>query len=91
MKIVINTSYGGFSLSDNARAYMGWTKQEALSLGNYENRNNPDLIKCVEELGEAANGEFSKLKIVEIPDDVDWVIENYDGVEWVSEKHRVWY
>ena len=31
------------------------------------------------------------LKVVEIPDGVDWEIEEYDGEEWVSEKHRVWY
>ncbi len=46
--------------------------------------------RAVEELKEEANGTFAELKIVEIPDDVEWVIEEYDGIEWVSEKHRVW-
>ena len=32
----------------------------------------------------------STLKIIEIPDDVDWIIEEYDGNEWVAEKHRTW-
>ena len=32
-------------------------------------------------------GEFS----VEIPDDVEWQIEEYDGTEHISEKHRTWY
>jgi len=30
------------------------------------------------------------LKIVEIPADVDWVLMEYDGCEWVAEKHRTW-
>jgi hypothetical protein len=53
-------------------------------------RDDIILIKTIEELGEKANGFCSNLKIVEIPDDVDWVIEDYDGLEWVAEKHRTW-
>jgi len=48
-------------------------------------RNDPFLIQAVEEAGNEAS-----VKIVEIPDDVEWVIEEYDGAEWVSEKHRIW-
>lgn len=54
------------------------------------NRDDPDLVTVVEKLGERADTKFSKLKVVEIPDDVDWVIEEYDGVEWVAEVHRIW-
>ena len=53
-------------------------------------RTDEDLIKIIEQLKEKANTICSELKIVEIPDDVDWEIEEYDGVEWVSEKHRTW-
>ena len=53
-------------------------------------RNDPDLIKVVEELGEKANGECAKLKIVEIPDGIEWEISEYDGIESVEEKHRSW-
>jgi hypothetical protein len=53
-------------------------------------RNDPILIQVVEELGDKANRFGSKLKVVEIPDDVEWQIEEYDGAEWISEKHRVW-
>jgi len=35
-------------------------------------------------------GEYSELKVVEIPDDVKWQLEEYDGLEWVAEKHRTW-
>lgn len=53
-------------------------------------RDNPYLIQTVEELGEAANGIFANLEIVEIPDDVDWEINEYEGMETVEEKHRTW-
>lgn len=53
-------------------------------------RNDPVLIQVVEEMGEKSYGRFAELKIVEIPDGVDWQIDEYDGLEWVSEKHRIW-
>jgi hypothetical protein len=55
-----------------------------------DDRSNPLLIQVVEELGEAASGMCGKLEIVEIPDDVNWEIDEYDGMETVREKHRSW-
>jgi len=53
-------------------------------------RNDPVLVEIVERLGSEANGRYSDLKIVEIPDDVDWEIMEYDGMEHIAEKHRTW-
>lgn len=53
-------------------------------------RDDPFLVKTVLELGEKANGRHAELKVVEIPSDVDWEIDEYDGKEWVAEKHRTW-
>lgn len=53
-------------------------------------RNDPALVAAVEELQEEACGRAAELKIVEIPDDVVFSIEEYDGREWVAEVHRVW-
>jgi len=53
-------------------------------------RDDNVLVKVVEELGMGANGIFSKLEVVEIPDDIEWEIEEYDGNELVAEKHRTW-
>lgn len=55
-----------------------------------EQRNNALLVQLVEEMGEAANGACAKLKIVEVPDDYNWEIAEYDGNEHVAEKHRSW-
>lgn len=59
-------------------------------IARYIERDDPVLIKIVTELGESANDWASYLKIVEIPDDVDWQIEEYDGLEHIAEKHRTW-
>ena len=53
-------------------------------------RDDPALVQMVEELGKKANGAHSKLRIVQIPDDVNWYIHEYDGMEHVSEQHRTW-
>lgn len=84
MKIIINNCYGGFGLSTKALEYLSITHDYHIQ------RNDPLLIECVEKLGIDANGRYSKLKIIEIPDDVEWIIQEYDGMEWVAEKHRTW-
>lgn len=53
-------------------------------------RDDQILVEVVEELGEEASGTFANLSVVEIPDDIDWEIDDYDGVETIHEKHRVW-
>lgn len=53
-------------------------------------RDDPTLLIVVQELAERAAGKHAELTIVEIPDDVEWEIENYDGAEHIAEKHRVW-
>lgn len=53
-------------------------------------RDDPALIQLVEEMGEAANGRHAELKIVDIPRGIEYTIEEYDGIEWIAEKHRTW-
>ncbi len=53
-------------------------------------RNDSIVVQVVEELKEKANGRFSSLKVVEIPDGIEWEINEYDGLEHVAEKHRTW-
>jgi hypothetical protein len=30
------------------------------------------------------------LEVIDIPDDIEWFISDYDGVETVHEAHRSW-
>jgi len=90
MKVVINTCYGGFGLSEKAnKLYCERKGIEKINEWEIE-RNDPVLVQVVEEMGESAKGAFARLKIVDIPDDVQWGIEEYDGSEWVAEIHRTW-
>lgn len=50
----------------------------------------PELVKVVEEMGAAANGRCADLHITEIPDGVNFIIDEYDGMEHVAEEHRTW-
>lgn len=53
-------------------------------------RNDSDLIEVVELFKDKANGKCASLSIAKIPDDVEWEISEYDGLETVEEKHRSW-
>ena len=53
-------------------------------------REDKTLIEVVEELGEKANSMYSNLKIVEIPDNLDYVIDDYDGIETLHQKVQEW-
>lgn len=139
MKLVINTCYGGYSLSFKAvkellkrKKQKAWfyemdtsspmskrrwnmvskktsiftvcvaedlgpqatdaqiNKADHLNYFSFPDRTDPDLIAVVEKLGDEANGDCAKLKIVEIPDGVDYEIQEYYGNESVHEKHRSW-
>ena len=85
-KIVINACFGGFGLSEKAVSILG----EGYAYEWDIQRDDPELVRVVEALGEEANGECAQLKVVEIPEDVAWEIKEYDGNEHVAEKHRTW-
>ena len=53
-------------------------------------RDDPLLVQVVEELGKEASSWATNLVVVEIPDGVEWEVGEYDGMEWVDEKHRSW-
>jgi hypothetical protein len=47
-------------------------------------RTDPALVQVVEELGEAAGGQFAKLCIKELPAGTLYRIDEYDGYETVE-------
>ena len=89
-KIVINACYGGFGLSDKGLKYFNELGGTDFKHSCDIDRSSVHLVRTVEELKKEADGLFAKLKIVEIPDNVNWGIDEYDGMEWVSERHRIW-
>ncbi len=137
-KVVINTCFGGFSLSHDAvieyykrkgiKAYPfvecrdengtldfhrfkpyvkgelafvihysseplredGTYAENAYLSGRDMTRDDPDLVAVVEKLGKKSFGVHAELSIVEIPSDVEWEIEEYDGNEHIAEAHRTW-
>lgn len=54
-------------------------------------RHDPIFVEVVENLKEFANSDVCRLKVIDIPDDVEYIIcENEMGEEWIAEKHRTW-
>lgn len=95
MKIIINNSYGGLCISKKAaRRYcelkgINYDKEFDNDFSVYGvKRTDPVLIQVVEELGEEANGFFSRLKIEEIPNGSYYRISEYDGWEEIILKGK---
>jgi hypothetical protein len=84
MKIVINTCWGGFNLSDKTLATLG------VDYAFDVDRCDPALVALVEEDSAGAGGPHSDLKVVEIPDGIAFWIKDYDGMEHIAEYHRTW-
>lgn len=91
-RVVINDCFGGFGLS--RQAISKYCELAGITDPSFYDRDiprdDPYLITIVKELGTSANGPHASLKIVEIPADVEWQVEEYDGSEWIAEKHRTW-
>lgn len=92
-KIVINDCYGGFGISEkaiNRLKQLGLHDANKFYFDDYILRSDPMLVQVVEELGSEASGKHAELIIKEIPYQVDWDIDDYDGIETVVEKNRTW-
>jgi hypothetical protein len=80
-RVVINSSYGGYGLSEEAKARL---KELGEEHHEYDiPRHDPTLIQVIEELGsDRASGNYAQLEIVEIVGRT-YRIEEYDGMESV--------
>ena len=90
--IVINDCHGGFGLSVSAT--LEYKRQAGITDPDWYHRDaardDPVLVRVVQQLGPAADGACAQLKVVEIPNGVAWQIEENDGREWIAETHRTW-
>ena len=75
--------------ADNEKCNWQHSNQLCFSPREIE-RDDPALIQTIMELKDKACARFATLVIIEIPDGVEWEIEEYDGMEWVAEKHSTW-
>ena len=66
------------------------SQYDYVSPRNLSTREDPDLIAIIDEMGEESFGMFAYLKIVEIPNDVEYEITEFDGSETIREKCRTW-
>ena len=95
IKIAYNDNYSGFKLSLEAMRWMeenGYAGKFCTESGEViVPRHNPVLVRCIEELGERANGIVklnstvigkSELRVAEIEGELYYVID-YDGKETV--------
>lgn len=75
------------SMEDNSNnCYYGYSEKF-----NHEyDRTDPILVEAVEVLKDKANGSFAKLKVIEIPEGVNWEITDFNGIEVVTEKYKMW-
>lgn len=80
-KVVYNSYYGGFGLSEKARKLLSELKGEEVDCYDLP-RHDKDLIAVVEELGSKAGGTYASLKIAEINSN-RYRISEYDGWEKV--------
>ena len=102
MKVVINNSFAEFevngkcvkSLEIKGYEIGDFIENETFGINSdneFMYRSHKDFIDTLEAIGlENASYYQNKLKIVEIPDDIEWTIQNEDGIEWIAEKHRTW-
>ena len=56
-------------------------EKDILYLSADEYRENPILVEVVEELGKEASDKYSDLRVINIPDNVDYTIDTQNGVE----------
>jgi aminopeptidase N len=96
MQVVINTSYSNFAISPDAISLIrkkiknSKAKSQINAYAFDNDRSHPLLVEAVQKLGAKANGLYTTLKIVEIPDDVEWRVDAINGKEVIREKHRMW-
>ena len=97
-KIVINKCFGGFALSDARMALYATLKGVTAHPDDDDfpiqiwdiARDDPDLVSVVQQIPEDEGIVGTDLRVIEIPDDVDWQIDDWDGMEHIVDRKRIW-
>lgn len=56
---------------------------------NGESRTDPVLIDIIEKYGDKNRHGCHAPTVIEVPDGVEWVVDEYDGMESLHEAHRI--
>jgi len=91
--IMYNTCYGGFRPSDAAIEEYKRRSPDGKNPRLFElDRDDQVMAQIVKEMGSAANGQFSDIKLQRIPVEYRdfYTIHEYDGLETVLLNHNVY-
>jgi hypothetical protein len=89
-RVVINDDYGGFGLSQEAfLRYCELSGNDPTVLFHADVvRDDPFLVQVLEEFGKNAEDHFSHLRVVLVPDDCEWSIQDELGKETLIETRK---
>ena len=92
MKVAINNDWGGFSLDKDTLNRYNQLSGKSEKYDWKIKRNDKHLIQAIEEAKkkDKVHCFIEDIKIVEISDDVEYEIHDYDGMESIHEVHRSW-
>ena len=90
MKVVIYTNYGGFCVPEELWEEVGCNSHNNCGQEWTIDRTDKRLIEAIEARACNNCGEWKDFKVVTIPDDVEYTIKEYDGMEHIAEVHRTW-
>ena len=101
MEILVNKCFGGFNVSKAVFDELGieWTGYgylcnkdfKIVSNNNDAYRADQSFVAAVKKVGLKSSSTFlSEVRITKIPDNIEWEIDNYDGIETIHEVHRRW-
>jgi len=97
VKVVINTCYGGFGLSEKASVMFNELENTQPGDENYIDpkygyydglRHNKSLVKVVEKLKKKSWGTYAELVVVKLTGN-KYIIEEYDGTEGIQEPNGI--
>lgn len=83
VEILLNSSYGGFGLSEKARDYMNLSKEDEYNYSS-NGRSSKELLECFKELGDDFSSDHVKIVRVDLYDIMRGYVHNHDGLESIT-------
>ena len=86
MKILINSCYGGYGLSEDFVSHINkLTEGQLVNTQELYDRANPLIVEEAIKFGlDKASGTSADLTVQEIPDNCHYSVHEYDGMEYID-------